>query len=126
MGTYDRQIATATRLIKAKGQSVTWRQIADGSPADPSQPWKPGASANTDYTVDMVFLPEDRRDYEFLFAMKGTEVPIGKLTALMAAVPFVPSIKDIVIRDGVKYGIRSIDPLAPNGQVILYTVRFDL
>lgn len=126
MGTYDRQIATAARLIKAKGQSVTWRQVTDGSPADAGKPWIPGATANTDHTVDMVFLPEDRRDYEFLFAMSGMEVPTGKLTALMPAVGFTPSIKDVVIRDGVKYGIRTIDPLAPNGQVILYTVRFDL
>lgn len=126
MGVYDRQIARAAALIKAKGQSVTWRQVVDGSPSDPTAPWKPGANANVDHTVDMVFLPEDRRDYEFLFLMAGTEVPVGKLQALMPAVPFTPAIKDVVIRDGVTYGIRTIDPLNVNGEPILYTVHFDL
>lgn len=126
MGKFDRQIATAARLIKENGQLVTWRQVTDGTPADSAEPWKPGAPTTVDNSVYIVFLPEDRRDAEFLRALAGTDIPKGKLVGLMAAQSFTPTLKDVVIRDGVTLGVRTLDPLAPNGQIILYTIRFDL
>lgn len=126
MAKFDRAIATATRLIAANGQAVTWRQVSDGAPGDSAQPWKPGASANVDNAVNIVFLPDDRRDYEFLRLLGATEIPKGKLVGLMAAPSFTPTIKDVVVRDGVTLGIDAVDPLAPNGQIILYTVKFAL
>lgn len=124
MGKFDRQIATAARLIAENGQSVTWRRITDGAPPDPGKPWKPGASAFIDSTVRIVFLPEDGRGFEFLRLFGDTEVPKGKLVGLMAATSFVPTIKDSVIRAGVALAIEAINPLSPNGETILYTVRF--
>ena len=125
MGRYDRQIATAARLVSKYGQPVTWRRVADGAPADPLKPWKPTAATNTDVTVDMVFVPKGKNS-EFLALMKGTEVPKGELVGYMAAQSFTPTLKDLVIRDGVALSVCSIDPIAPNGDVILYTVSFDL
>lgn len=124
MGQFDRQIATAKRLIAKNGQAVTWRRTTDAAPADSAKPWKPGTSTVIDTPVTIIFLPEDRRDFEFLRLLGATEVPKGKLVGLMAAVGFTPTIKDTVIRAGVSLGIDAIDPLAPNGQIILYTVRF--
>lgn len=126
MGRFDRQIETAKRLIKQNGQLVTWRRVTDGSPVSPSEPWKPGAPTYTDVPVYIVFIPEDRRNAEFLSALSGTSVPKGKLVGYMAAQDFVPTLKDVVLRDGETIGVRTLDPLAPNGQVIMYTIRFDL
>lgn len=126
MGVYDRQIATAKRLITKFGQSVTWQQITDGAPGDSSKPWKPGAATTVENTVDIVFLPEDRRDYEFLRALSGTSIPTGNLVGYMAATTFTPTLKDTVLRGTEKLGVKSIDPIAPNGEILLYIVRFEL
>lgn len=125
MAVYARQIATAKRLITAKGKAVTWRSNSDGAPGDASQPWKPGATAAIDYLVSIVFLPENRVGYEWLVRMTNSEIPEGSGYGLMHAVTFEPTLKDVVIKDGKELRIASIDPLAPNGEVILYTLRFD-
>lgn len=125
MGVFDRQIAQAVRQISQKGQTVTWRQVRDGA-GDVEQPWKPGAAENTDVQVKIVFLPESARNLEFLRLLQGTSVPTGNLTGLMAAQTFIPKVKDIVIRDGVPMGVCSVDPLAPNGEIIMYSLRFEL
>ncbi len=58
--------------------------------------------------------------------LKGTEVVTGSTKALMASVSFTPSIQDVVVRSsGETLRIKSIDPLSPNGQIILYTIEFD-
>ncbi len=125
MGVYDRQIATALRLIKAKGQVVTWRKLDDGAPADSSKPWKPSAATPDDNTVSIVFLPPTKENKQLIRYLKGTEVPTGSLDGLMHAVSFEPAAKDIVIRDGKELVIKSIDPLSPNGEVILYFLEFE-
>lgn len=126
MGQFDRAIATAKRLIEKNGQVVTWRKTEDGTAPDGSKPWKPGTTVVTDYPVSIVFLPESRVGYEFLAMLANTEVPKGKLTGLMAAPSgFVPTLKDVVVRGSETLGLRSLDPLAPNGDVIIYTIGFD-
>lgn len=125
MAKFDRQIATAARLIQENGQLVTWRQIVDGAPADSDEPWKPGEQDVTDTAVYIVFLPEDRRGYEFLRALGGTTIPVGNLVGLMAAQSFTPTLKDVVLRDGTELAIRTIDALAPNGDIIMYSIGFD-
>lgn len=126
MGVFDRQIANAIRVIQKKGQVVTWRQLSDGAPADMSKPWKPGETVETEVEVSIVFLPETQKNLEFLRLIMGTTVPTGNLTGLMAAQNFTPKVKDIVVRDGIPLGVCSVDPLAPNGDIILYSLRFDL
>ena len=121
---YARQTASALKLIKAKGQLVTWRQLTDGSPPDAAKPWIPGAATYVDKTVSIVFVPESRRDMELLRLMKGSDVPMGNLVGYMAATDFTPKIKDIVIRDSVTMGVAAIDTIAPNGEIILYELRF--
>ncbi len=125
MGVYDRQIANAKRQIAAKGQSVTWRVLRDGAPSDPSKPWKPSAGAPDNKTVKIVFLPFTTSNNQLIRYLKGTEVTEGGLTGLMGAVDFEPKAKDVVIRDGKELVVKSIDPLAPNGEVVLYTLEFD-
>ena len=124
MAQYDRQIATALRLIAKYGQIATWRQIVDGVP-DPETPWLPVGSAPVDYSPHICFLPLDRDGKEFLMSIGQTEAVSGSMYGLMGNVAFVPNIRDTVIRDGVSLEIKSIDLLSPNGQKILYTMIFN-
>lgn len=123
--TYSRQIKMAQKLIAKKGQKVIWRQVNDGEPADPSKPWIPGPPVNTDNEVSIVFLPSDRKGLEFLRYLKGTEVPIGTLSGLLPNVSFSPKVKDLVIRGDQELVIRTIDPIAPAEQTLLYVMEFE-
>ena len=123
MGRYDRQIETAKRLIKKYGQSVIWRQLNEFIP-DTDKPWKPETLPGTDYTPEMAFFTINKENRQFIHFITGTEAKIGDVYGLMGNVSFTPSLKDIVIRDGVEYRILNIDLLSPNGQKVLYTVEF--
>jgi hypothetical protein len=126
MGVFDRQIATAKRLIEKNGQVVQWHVPTPGA-ADPATPWKPTIGTDVSHDVRIVFLPASRVNYELIRALgNAPDIVGGKSYGLMAAVDFVPSKLHYVMRDGVEYRIEYIDPLAPNGEIILYTVGFNL
>src|ERR1044072_9107403 len=122
MARFDRSIATAFRLIKKNGQRGTWRAISDKP--NPTQPWNPGSRVVTDNIVYICFLPVDRVSMETFTFMNGSEVQRGSLVGLMGQVPFVPNLKDVVIRDNRELRIANITVLSPNGQNVLYTVMF--
>lgn len=124
MARFDRQIATAKRLIAKNGELVKWRVIDDATPTDPNKPWEPGPATPDDKDVTICFLPVDRQTMETFNFIKGTEVPKGSVMGLMGQVNFEPNLKDVVIRDGKELRIASLDVLSPNGQKILYTVVF--
>lgn len=125
MGQFDRQIATAKRLIAKYGQTCIWRKVANGAPVDSLKPWKPTASETSDNNASIVFLPASRENRELLRYLKGTEIPVGSIQGLMPAVSFEPTLKDVVIRDGKQLRLKSIDPVSPNGEIILYTLEFE-
>lgn len=126
MSVYDRQIANAQVKIKAKGQKCTWRKVvppANDNPANPS------AGTETDYTVYIAFFPNIQIRFGASSSMlRDTEVPSGKFYGLMGAVPFEPEEGDTVLTSkGKVYGIidkDGINELAPNGDTILYQIRF--
>lgn len=126
MGRFDRQVATAQRLIKKNGQLVQWKAIRNGAPVDSSQPWKPTQSDDPPVTqgVYIAFFPIDKDTQRTYQALPGAEQPIKNEYGLMGAVDFEPNWKDVVIRNGVEYRIDKFDTLAPNGQNILYTIFF--
>lgn len=127
MGVYDRQIATAKRLITAKGRKCVWRAIDNEDPADVDKPWKPGAVESEDHDVNIVFLPDTRSQVEFLQALTGTDINVGDDYGLMPAVDFVPTLRaEVYDETGTTQlrSVKSIEPLAPNGDVIMYTLRF--
>lgn len=123
MARFDRQIDMAKRLIKKNGQTVTWRQLNETIP-NAGKPWKPESLPGTDYTPEIAFFTINKENRQFIHFITGTEAKIGDVYGLMGNVSFEPSLKDIVIRDGVTYRILNIDLLSPNGQKILYTVEF--
>lgn len=127
MGTYDRQIATAKRLIAAKGRTCVWRALGDAAPTDGAKPWKKGEETTDDSTVKIVFLPDTKTNLAFLQTLTTEPINVGDDYGLMAVGDFVPTTRaEVYDESGVTLlrGIKSVEPLAPNGEVIFYTLRF--
>lgn len=120
---FESQIETAKRLIEKNGELVIWRQVRNT--VNENQPWKPVAPVPVDNEVTIVFLPRERVDTQLIRATSES-IPIGSVYGLMAQVDFSPSAKDVVIRGGKEIRINAIDPLAPNGTPIIYTIDFSL
>lgn len=128
--TFERQIATATRLIGRYGARCNWREpgTPTGSPAAPV----PGTPV--DHEVTILFLTNTTRESlsGLLSMITDTELPSGGKRGLMAAVNFQPSLSGL-ISVGVTYAEpalrilpkNGIDLLAPNQvEPILYYLRF--
>jgi hypothetical protein len=125
MGVYDRQIAQATRQIKAKGEPVVWNIGLAPIANDPDKPWIVANDVPTTQNVSILFPSGSSNSLAKLIAGKNVEA--GKLNGIMHAVNFVPSMSDTVTRsDGTTLGLSSIEPLAPNGQAILWYLEFKL
>ena len=126
MGQFDRQIATAQRLIAKNGRKCVWQQLVDGAPADSDKPWLKGKDTTEDHDVTIVFLPAKGANNAFLQALSDTPINVGEDYGLMAAVDFDPTNRaEIYAEDGTTLlrGVKTVDPLAPNGDIILYTVQ---
>ena len=119
---FTRQIAMAKRMISKYGQSVTWRQQADGAPPDPTKPWEPGAASTTDHTVKIAFFPEDFFLLRTQQRARNDVIPEGYEVGYMAQQSFTPKIKDVVIRGSQQLRVAYLDALHPDGTDILYRV----
>ena len=120
MAIYDRQIATATRLIEKYGQTITWRKVGILTP-DATQPWENTNGTTVDYSPKMVFISK-WRDQILLKYLKGTDIPTGDITGLMATQSFIPAINDTIVRGSDNYVVKDINTVSPNGTAILYVV----
>ena len=119
MGKFDRQIATAKRLIQKNGQLVQWkRTIKDISLTNP---WEQVETEPVLNDVYICFLPSTDPWIKYI---KGTDVTADSLYGLMGQTSFGLSAADVVIRDAKELRIKTIDKLSPNGQNILYTIEF--
>lgn len=124
MARFDRQIALAQRLIKKNGQLVKWRSLPDPV-TDPLKPWEGGTVVPVEHDVWICFVPvQTREDVKEFTYLSETEVQIGLTYGLMGNVPFEPTARDVVIRDGRELRMNWLDLLSPNGQKILWTAEF--
>lgn len=119
MAMYDRQIATAKRLIKKYGvpTPVTYITITENS----DKPWETTEVSSIE-TVPVCFLPVDSGTMRTLSMTPGTEVPKGAVLAYMGAVGFKVDLTTTLQYDGRTWSIYWMDKLAPNGRPILYTM----
>lgn len=121
MAQFDNQIATAKRLIDKYGETSVHRRTVDGSPADPSQPWNPGTPVSTDTSVSAVWLNYDQQRVDGQTIKTGDQEVLIPGSDLDAA---PDASTDVLIRaSGEQWSIVSVEPLSPNGQLILYTVQ---
>lgn len=111
----------ALRLIREKGQTVIWNQYSDV--VNPSQPWKPTSNAPVSHDPKIAFVPINQQDFATFGYLNG-EVPKGAVKGLMGAVNFVPTLKDVVIRDNKTLNIDKFDVININGEIVLYKVIF--
>jgi len=122
MARFDRQIATAQRLIKKNGVAVKWRKFVKTEV--PGKPWE-FTQVPVDYDVVVCFLTMTKALYETLAFIPNTDVAIGSTMGLMGQVEFDIEGTDVVIDyDGKELAIETVQTLAPNGQKILHTVVF--
>lgn len=126
---YARNIASAQRMIAAKGEACSWKKpVAEAAGADPWRDVRDEDAEPLDYPVRIAwFSPRDlgRGTGEFLAAIMGTEVPEGVMIGLMAGGQgFEPTVNDRITRaDSSTVEPMSIDRLAPDGTPILYFVK---
>lgn len=125
MGTYDRQVATAERLIREKGKPVqVVRQLT--TLPDPDRPWEPGEPVETLTDAYGVFLNFNAQDMETMSKMAGaSEIQSSDRKVLLAAAAAgAPLTTNDKLRDADgDWSIEWVQVLAPNGENILYTVR---
>lgn len=125
MGTYDRQVATAERLIREKGKPVQVVRQSTTLP-DPDRPWEPGEPVETLTDAYGVFLNFNAADMETMSKMAGaSEVQASDRKVLLAAAAAgAPLTTNDKLRDADgDWSIEWVQVLAPNGENILYTVR---
>jgi len=120
IGQYDRQIATALRLIAQYGMVCQWHKdtlVLD----DPTKPWQGGGGAPAVKTPSIVFIPATDGASGFgLSKFRDGETQSFSTFGLMGAVDFEPLTTDSVYRDGQPLVISAVDVLKPNEQVVLY------
>lgn len=132
MARFAKQQATALKLISINGEDVVWRKLTT-TPAPGAKPWdqSPSNVVEDDYAARMVFLPFNQKDLGYKtesWSKHQQETLIGLVEVLMPRVDFIPSLTDIVIRKNPEtgldkvYSILTMDTLAPNGEIIMYTI----
>lgn len=131
--TFDDLRDVAEELIAEFGEKVTWVRIVNPTPETSSKPWRDedvpsgaDSSVETEVTVIVAFLPDDRDGRETRNYSRRSVVPKGNTTAYMTKPGFEPSLKDILRRTSISqsYNIESIVRIRPNADdVILYKMR---
>ena len=117
MGVFDDQIATALALITENGELSTIEREARTPGA---KSWRPG-STTTSFTARAVWLNYNLRRVD------GERIKAGDQKVLIAAsgLSITPdaSTDKIVRADGQRWSIENVETLAPNGELILYTLQ---
>lgn len=114
MSVYTRSIALAKRMIQKYAQVTT--------------PW---IVANEDQDADIVtknvfiVFKATNATFAFLRFIAGSNVAIGNVDAIMAVQDFTPTLFDTVVRNGKNLSIKSLDPVQPGGELILWRIEFN-
>lgn len=122
MANYNRQIATAKRMIAKYGSKVIYNRIRDIE-TDPDKPWIPGGQDVQSKTIDAVFVNDSSTLAQTLAAfMAGTTIPEGRITVFIPDIGFEPSPKDTIVKDGVEYRFTGVGVLRPAEQIIMSSI----
>lgn len=130
MGIFDRQIASAQRLIDRNGKLVDWVKLVtpnnednDDTPWETITPDEPTATP-----VKIVFLPNTGATRRSLQTLPDTQIPTCSTLGYMAAQSFDPAVDDVVYKEpgqpDTRLTIEAIDTIVPNGDAILHIVYF--
>jgi hypothetical protein len=123
---YSSDIADAKKEIKEFGQVVTWRRPTGTSSG--SEPWKGSTNTETTYSVDFLWIPlntKTLRAYEYFDKDDDYgEVTQSMRRGLLAGdQAFEPQLSDLIeTPDGKIYNVMFIEPVALNGEAVIYKV----
>jgi hypothetical protein len=123
MGTYDRQVALAERLIREKGKAVNIVRLV---PAIGSNPWDDGPPTEVLDPAFGVFLNFNQKDLETQSLMPSiSEIQASDRKVLIAAASTTspPTLTDMLRDESGDWSIKYVQELSPNGENILYTLR---
>jgi len=126
MGTYDRFIKTAKRLIAKYGENCEWAVFNDTSDDDSDEPWKGEAADPVKYPVKIAFFNSEQTGLETLARAMNNNTVIGNVVGYMGAVTFTPDMRDSINRlvAGKNLTLVSIDEINPNGAApIIYILK---
>jgi hypothetical protein len=122
---YSGAIATALRLIAAKGGACVWRK--PGAHDSGAEDWRDVRSGSPDdHDVKIAWFRPRDLGYgrtEFLRSIPDTEIAEGFEVGLMAGgTDFEPELTDVVVRNSVPSEIGYLDRLAPDGTPVVWFV----
>lgn len=124
MGVYDRQIATAQKLIQQKGEQSTLLRVAPTAAG--GMEWRPGAyPPPAELPVNAVWLNYNLKESGSMNAADSL-IKVGDKKVLVAAVdvPGGITVADRLRRlDGAVYNVQNVKLLDPNGEAILYELQ---
>lgn len=122
MARFDNAIALAERLIKKNGEQSTLRRKVDGTPPDPTKPWKPGTPGFLDFPVSAVWLDFDARRIDGQLIKEGDQEVLIPASELGTALPDA-STDHLVRVSGQEWEVIRVETLQPNEQLILHTLQ---
>jgi hypothetical protein len=105
---------TAGKLIAGKGRSVVVRRDVLTRIDPLTEGVLPGI--RTDTTVQVVLLPVKESASGLVRDQQGYRVVMDALT-----LPFPLAPTDLMIVDGIQYGLSEVTVLAPDGTPVIYT-----
>jgi hypothetical protein len=126
MGTYDRFIKTAKRLIAKYGEKCEWQVNSDTSDDESDEPWKSEDVAPVVHSVKIAFFNSEQTGLETLSKAVNNSVVIGNVVGYMPAVDFKPDMRDTIKRLVAEKNLTlvSIDEINPNGVTpIIYILK---
>jgi len=121
MGEYDTATATALRLIRQKGRTVTVQRATElESPSDPDKPWRVTQGDPDEYEAKAVFFPytTNRQDIERIDQDEQMLIAVSGLDTELA---FTDRIVDTTRSRTLS--IMEFKKLQPGEQGILYDCR---
>ena len=117
---FERQIATAKRLIEKYGEDCLWQQPGERDPD--AKPWHGSNENAPDPTpVKIAFFPNGGDMAAVIAALGDTDATVASEYGLMSAVDFDPATSDTLTDSaGNNVEIVKMTPLRPNGEIILW------
>ena len=116
----------ATTLIAKYGETITLTRSVDGVASNPNRPFEM-TRVETTYTVNAVFTPFASVLMEAMMLSGGGKPRSGFQEALISAKDLTitpdPTTDRVTRKDSSTWNIETVETIAPNEDVILYTLR---
>lgn len=115
----------ANRRFRQRGTDAVW--VTQQRTRQEATPWDVHNESSSDTPVRVIFLPDERYRQEASRYIDGTSIEAGRYNCLMKQVDGLsPRVGDKLRYGGNVHRVSAVDPLQPDGRVIMYRVKVDL